>query len=335
MQEIRIGEFIREERLRQGLTQQELCEGICERVTLSRLENGASNPSMSVVNALLEKLEMDGGRFYALLTPQEQQVESLRKEITACNVRYQAAQEADRPAIRADGYGKLHTLEAVMEKGDNINAQFILRSQEILGREDGSPYTLQERLELLTRAVRLTVPRFDLEQVEKGRYTLTEMKILIQIALAYSSSGQRGKAVELYRKYLDYIQGRNQNTDEARKMTILIAHNYALELRLLERYREAAEIGELGRRTCQEYGHYQLLGGLLHNLGECYHFLGNDEKSLDCFFEAYYLYKAAGDQQGVALLQADAKACFPEMSGLAAGLRSFFGQRFQWPGARE
>ena len=53
MQEIFIGEAIRQRRLALGLTQEELCEGLCEPATLSRIENGRQAPSRSRANALL------------------------------------------------------------------------------------------------------------------------------------------------------------------------------------------------------------------------------------------------------------------------------------------
>ena len=40
MKEIFLGEFIKQRRLELGLTQEQLCEGICEPMTISRIENG-------------------------------------------------------------------------------------------------------------------------------------------------------------------------------------------------------------------------------------------------------------------------------------------------------
>lgn len=40
MQNYKLGEYIRQRRLDLGLTQEQVCAGICESVTLSRFENG-------------------------------------------------------------------------------------------------------------------------------------------------------------------------------------------------------------------------------------------------------------------------------------------------------
>lgn len=71
MKEVYIGSIIRKRRQELGLTQEQLCRGICETVTLSRIENGKQTPSRSKLNALLQRLGMPGERYYALLSEQE------------------------------------------------------------------------------------------------------------------------------------------------------------------------------------------------------------------------------------------------------------------------
>lgn len=51
MQEIFLGEAIKQRRLKMGLTQEQLCEGICEPITISRLENGRQTPSRNRITA--------------------------------------------------------------------------------------------------------------------------------------------------------------------------------------------------------------------------------------------------------------------------------------------
>mgnify|MGYP003467412454 FL=1 len=88
MQEVFIGEVIKHRRLELGLTQEQLCEGICEPITISRLENGKQTPSRNRVNALLERLDMPADRYFALLTKHELEIESMHKQITSLNVKF-------------------------------------------------------------------------------------------------------------------------------------------------------------------------------------------------------------------------------------------------------
>ena len=58
MQEMFLGDVIKRRRLELNLTQEQLCQGICEPITISRLENGKHAPSHQRINALLERLDL-------------------------------------------------------------------------------------------------------------------------------------------------------------------------------------------------------------------------------------------------------------------------------------
>ena len=85
MQNYRLGDYIRQRRQELNLTQEQVCAGICEPVTLSRFENGRQTPSRTRINAILQRLGLPDDRYYALVTPEELEIEALEKEIVACN----------------------------------------------------------------------------------------------------------------------------------------------------------------------------------------------------------------------------------------------------------
>ena len=51
-----LGEKIRQARREKGLTQEQLAEGICSPITVSRIENGHQMPSKAILDALLSRL---------------------------------------------------------------------------------------------------------------------------------------------------------------------------------------------------------------------------------------------------------------------------------------
>ena len=65
MQNYKLGEYIRQRRLDLGLTQEQVCAGICESVTLSRVENGNRLPAENRINAILQRLGLPDDRYYA------------------------------------------------------------------------------------------------------------------------------------------------------------------------------------------------------------------------------------------------------------------------------
>lgn len=325
MKEQRIGEVICHRRQELGISQEELAEGLCEAVTVSRLENGKQTPSRDLVNALLQRLDLPGDRFYAILTPQEERLEALRGEIVSLSVRFQSAPDPEREQLRQKSIEKLAELEKIITPRDRISRQFLLRTQALLGREDGTPYPFQERLTLLLEAIRLTVPRFTLERLSAFRYTLDDMKVLLQIANTFSANGQQEKTLEIDRQLFQYVKMHYKGDYQVAGPLCLIAHNYAGELRMGQQYQEALDIASQGIDACVHYGHYTHLGGLMHTVAECYYFLGNDEESITCFNQAYHLYKIVDNKKGIALLQADAQAYFKNLKCLIVSLNGLFG----------
>ena len=85
----------------------------------------------------------------------------------------------------------------------------------------------------------------------------------------------------------------------------MVTFNYARELGVVGQYKKAIEIAEEGRRVCLDYGHYLSLPGLLNVLAESYHFLGDDTKSKDYYYQTYYLGKVVGDEQNLQIIRDD------------------------------
>lgn len=292
MQEMLLGTYIRQNREAQGLTQKQLCEGICEPVTISRIENNQQTPSRSRAGALLQRLGLPDDRYFALLSKKEMEVSALQAEIVSCNVH----------GRRERGLELIAKLENIMEADDHITRQFILRSRVLLG-----DYGFEERLDMLLEAIRLTVPRFALEEIESFLYSFDEIKIINQIGNAYSKDGQHKKAIDVYSRLLRYVQKHNSNIAQSTGQLTLVAYNYAREMDVCGLYQDAIEIAELCRQTCVNYGHYQLLPGALHIMAECYHFTGNDKKSRDLYLQAYGIYKAVGNEHNLHLLLKDVR----------------------------
>lgn len=292
MKEVFLGDYIRQKRIELGLSQQELCEGICDHGTLSRLENGRQTPSRNRITALLQRLGLPDDRYFALLSREEEKIAALQEEILSCNVRGE----------REQGLRLLEELEMLADPDDQPTQQFILRSKVILG-----DYGFEEQMEMLMKAIRLTVPQFELDKLEQFIYCFDEIKVINQIACAYSKAGQRKKAIGLYDRLLRYVQTCNRGITRSGGLVPLIAHNYARELGLDKRYEDAIEIAEQGRQSCIKSGHYLLLPGLLHTEAECYHYLGNNDNSKNLYLQAYHIYSAVGNKEDLAILLSDVR----------------------------
>lgn len=306
MEQVFLGDYVRQRREDLGLTQGQLCEGICEPITISRLENGKQVPSYTRIKALLERLGLPGSRYFALLSKNEERMETLRKDIRADVICFERAEDKDRPQIREQALAKLEELEQLAEPDDQVCRQHILSSKVSLGKPDG-PYSFEERLDMLMEAIRLTVPRFDLEEIKLGRYSMAETTVINQIARCYAHMGQKTKAIDIYCQLLKYIEKNDQELPKYAGHFCLVAHNYAIDLGLEKRYRECVEIAEQGRQVCVRYGDYQFLPGFLAILAECHYFMNEKTQSAKRYMEACYIYEAIGDEHNLHIIQQEMK----------------------------
>ena len=194
------GEFIQKNRRAQGLSQEGLCEGICDATTLSRIENGERIPSRVRAISLLQRLGLSADRYYMLLNRYDAEVDALQSAIIRYNIKYERVLDEDKAAVRECAMRHLGQLEDIVKKKDRYTQQFILRTKALLGKNDGTGYAPEERLELLMDAIHLTLPNFDLDRIDKFRYNLEEIKIISQIATTYEKAGQLKKSVEILEK---------------------------------------------------------------------------------------------------------------------------------------
>lgn len=306
MEGIFVGRIIKQKREELGLTQEKLCVGICTPATLSRIENGKQAPSYNRMNALLHRLGLPENRYYALITKHDTEIEVLQKEIIDCSICYDRLQGERKAQACERGQALLTELERITEADDLITQQFILRSKAILGMESGN-YSLEEQRQLLLAAIRLTVPRFDEEEIGQNIYSLNEVKIIVQIAVNYAEGGQTKKAIDLLSQLLKYVQKHFQDGTQAAIQMSQITYSYALTLLIVERYKDAIEIAELGRQNAIQYGYYHFLPGLAHIMAECYYRLGIEEQSRSFYYQAYFIYKLIDNERDRATVAKEAK----------------------------
>lgn len=304
MKQIFIGSYIKQRRKDLGLSQEQLCDGICSPITMSRLETGSQTPSRSIINALLQRLGLPSDRYFALLNKHEAQEEALKREISF--LRIQLSHAADRAEIIEKVNQKLCELERISDD-NKLTRQMIQCVRISLERKNGNSYSPAHQLEQLLAALRLTVPQFDMHHLNANLYCLDEIKIINQIAGTFDDMGQYEQEIEIYRQLLDYIQSHYQDMLYDQAYLPMIAHNYARTLNLCGRNDEAVQVAEQGQHACIQCKNYQFLPRLLHVLAIAHHDLGHDKQSKDFYYQAYYLCKAIDDKNDLAHLCHDAR----------------------------
>lgn len=306
MKEIFLGEAIRQRRIELGLTQEELAEGICEPATMSRLENGRQTPSRNNIKAILFRLGLPDDRFFGLLNDHELQISNLENEIISCTIRFERSQGETRQQARQEALSLHRQLEAILKPEDILSRQLILRTQYLLGKEDG-PYTFEEEKAMLLDAIRMTSPRFDLNHINLGLYSGNEVMLINNLANCHIRAGLHYDAIDILKQLLLYTEEHLQKIPANHSFLPLVVYNYARELSQVGRIEDALRMAEKGKSICINYGHYQLLPALLAILANCHFQLGETEESKALYRQSYYLFTVLDDIRNRELIRKDAE----------------------------
>ncbi len=284
MKAYNIGDCIRQLREEQNVNQEDLCHGLCNKSTLSRIERGCHVPSIGTVALLLQRLGVNEDSLSFLLGTTEMEISNLHKEIEALN-----AQKKYDEALQ-----KIGQMEQLTDPKDRVMQQFLLRLKALAGYlQDGQrvDYDNLTKREMLLRAIELTHPHFSLDNIGKCLLGIDEIKTINQIAITYSDAGDRRYAIHIYRQLFEYPRSRFYNTEAEVSVVTMLAYNYSTLLGRERRYEECIEYAQMGYEACIKYNKARMLGGLLLNWGYALQKLGQEEESKSKIKDSYHAYR--------------------------------------------
>lgn len=251
-----VGDIIKNRREELKITQEELCLGICDRKTLSRIENGKNPPTSFVLNSILERLGLSTDMYYSLVFAENFAVANLQYEIISAN--------SDRNFTKSSQL--LEKLKTYNEAQSPIIKQFILRTEVLINSKILSP---QQRIDKLTEAITITVPNFDINNFTNRFLSTEESKIILNIANAYSDNDDRKSAINILFQLLELLNRQILDAQEHSSTVILVTCNLSKFLCLEERYDEALIIAEKGINISIAYSKTKFLGEIMTNKAHC------------------------------------------------------------------
>lgn len=288
MKAYNIGLFIKKKREEQHIRQEDLCRGICDKSTLSRIERGKQEPSSGILGVLLQRLGINEDQLAVLLGPKDFEISDLQKEIVGLNFQKEYEKAAE----------KIRRLEQLVEPTDKITQQFILRCKALAYFPEDYPASR----DLLFQALSLTLPDFDFDHISDYLLGIEEIKILNQFANSYSEAGDRRFAIHIYRQLFEDSRKHLLNSEAKVSLFTMLSYNYSRLLGLERRYEEEIEIATLGQQACIRYNKCQYLGGLLLNIACALHELGKNDESKSKLIDAYYAHKLMQNESSCNLI---------------------------------
>lgn len=297
-----IGQRIREERIRQKLSQEDLSYGICAISTLSRLENGVQKPSLKVQEALLERLGCSTENLVFFAHEDE-----VRKHFLEVDMGYHLMNHDMDLQDELEEYEKL-MLEKDM--GSNLEKQYYLMVKSMYDLHV-KKQTPEQAYAMLKQAFLLTMPNFKAKALYGIRLmTLTEINILNNMAVTLCEMKSTGLAMKYIFFLTDYLEKSNFSKDMLIKRYPMLLVNLAkLEIKL-EDFEQVFYNCQKGITFCKECGR-------MVPLAEFYYFkavasvrLGRRKIAMESYEHAICLFKIRDKKELAKQIQKEYRSVF-------------------------
>ena len=264
----KLGDTIRELRRKAHLTQEELAEGICSPVSVSRIECGRQTPSRAVLDALLERLGAHAYDLYGVFSKTDS-TEAFDRDSQRVSQLIDRAQRSvtDRGRCLAEARDLLARLEERASTPRERRQCLLSRGSLLIeeAREDASRY--EQALNVLERAVRQTKPDVDLSDLRHVALDPVEANCLALSVHALWCLRRCREAIRLgeeLTRALDAMAERSQALPEHVAMQVYMDYDLAECLAEEGRYEEAREYVERGISLSLSEQQYLLLPELFY-----------------------------------------------------------------------
>lgn len=219
-----IGRLIHELRTEQGLSLTSLCQGLCSKSKLSKIENESLQPDVFLTEALLQRLGISERFFTFWGNERESRLYELKFKLT--HTRLLSNEQIEN---------YLHQFRSLITKKDTTLMQLYAFDCNLLL---SSP---EECIQNLHTALTYTLPNFDIRFIYNYHLTHSELSILNNIGFQYRSID--GNKSNLYfAKLLDYLSVHSLDILFINSIFPLTLYKYEHSLYAQHHYHEATDL---------------------------------------------------------------------------------------------
>ena len=219
-----IGRLIHDLRTEQSISQIVLCQGLCSKSKLSKIENDALQPDVFLTEALLQRLGISECGFTFWGSERESRLYELKFKLT--HTRLLTNEQIEN---------YLHQFHSLITKKDNILMQRYTFDCNLLS---SSP---EECIQNLHTALAYTLPDFDIRFIYNYHLSHSELSILNNIGFQYRNiDGNKSKLY--FAKLLDYLSVHSLDILFINSVFLLTLYKYEHSLYTQHHYHEAADL---------------------------------------------------------------------------------------------
>lgn len=250
------GNLIRARREALGMSQEKLAEGICDPVSISRIERNEVTPKRQIFKQIMEKIGMTGGSLEAVT-----QVESPELFDLAVKISLFLAASKGREAEPF-----ILELEKKMKHTDKFSRQFLLNVKAV-SLYNQKKISAEEHADMQMEALRLTMPRMSLDKLNKWCFSSRESCIINTISYSYDKMDKREEIIQI----LQILQRHYENKPFALSHYVsgyeLTMRNLGNVLGNAGRFEEAIEASKKGIRLDLMESRGIILSTMLYDCG--------------------------------------------------------------------
>lgn len=252
MDKIAIGKLMKSRRKSLDRSQFDVCNGICDVSSYSRIERGLVDSSADILIYLFERLGLSTEILNDSINEQDDRIR-------------QVIREASHENAHGDQKHALSLLETISEEYENFsqaNKQRYDTVDTMIAYEEGV-ITNEERLTNMEKALRMTVPNYGIDNLPP-LLTNTESLILRYIANAYAVLESYDIAIKVY-YYLKSRENKKSDRYAASKNLVHICYNLSKCLGQVGRYDECIKVAKEGMCCCKYVSNISMLPSCMYN----------------------------------------------------------------------
>lgn len=250
-----LGTLIKDFRKEQKISQLVLCQGLCSKSTLSKIENGTLQPDIFLAEALLQRLGISERIFTFWGNEKEAQIYELKFKL----IHSQLLSPSQKAILLEQFY-------SIIPKDNKLLMQFYLL------KKSNFTNCFSESVQFLFDALHLTLPDFNINQINKYRLTWAELSILNQISCIYRNSDTPYKYSNQFYLLMDYWSSCNNDLFLQSTIFCLTIYNFCSSLYKQKRFSEIINIFPTSsfsilHSSLKTYGYFLFF--FSQALGEC------------------------------------------------------------------
>ena len=267
MKTLQIGDVVREARIRHGMTQEDLADGICAVSTVSKIENGRHNPQKRVFAALMERMGEDTGRYVMYIGAQEMEKKRLQEELA------QSVRCGDRKSLEQN----LEDYRELPGEKKADDQQWMKLAAHALSWWSGTSSEKME--EELLELLRLTYPDYGGSWEEKRSYSSVEILIFQLMTACREREMEHAWCLQRLEQMYRVLERKHSGQSWQKQAQISVCYQMSALCLLMGEYPGSVRYGMDGLAVCRQTGSYRFAPMLLSVLASGMTKLGDTKRA--------------------------------------------------------